>query len=186
MAKSPDPTFGADRPKIEIIRSPNRTRTATARMVEGRVVVRLPASISAEEEKRLVETLVRRVIRSESKRQGDRKLPDLKRRAADLNRLYFGGKLQVREIKWVSNQEKRYGSCTPSTATIRISDRVATMPLWVLDYVLVHELAHLLQPNHSPVFWKLVARYPLTERARGYLIAVGLEGEAGPSDEDTA
>jgi len=173
-------------PRIEIIRSPNRTRTATARMVEGTVVVRVPASISPEEERRLVELLVGRVVRAEKRKEGGKKLPDLKHRAADLNRRYFDGKLQLKEIKWVSNQEKRYGSCTPSTATIRISERVATMPLWVLDYVLVHELAHLLQPNHSPAFWKLVARYPLTERARGYLIAVGLEGEAGPSDEDTA
>jgi len=173
-------------PRIEIIRSPNRTRTATARMVEGTVVVRVPASISPEEERRLVELLVGRVVRAEKRKEGGKNLPDLKHRAADLNRRYFDGKLQLKEIKWVSNQEKRYGSCTPSTATIRISERVATMPLWVLDYVLVHELAHLLQPNHSPAFWKLVARYPLTERARGYLIAVGLEGEAGPSDEDTA
>jgi predicted metal-dependent hydrolase len=110
-------------------------------------------------------------------------LPDLRRRASDLNRRYFDGKLKPREIKWVTNQRHRYGSCTPSTATIRISDRVASMPLWVLDYVLVHELAHLVEANHSARFWKLVARYPLTERARGYLIAVGLEGESGESGD---
>jgi predicted metal-dependent hydrolase len=183
MTDPPNPKSST--PPIEIVRSPNRTRSASARMVDGTLVVRVPASISPEEERKLVDSLVRRVIKAEKRRKGDMPLPNLKRRAEDLNRIHFGGKLQVREIKWVSNQEKRYGSCTPSTATIRISDRVATMPLWVLDYVLVHELAHLLQPNHSHAFWKLVMRYPLTERARGYLIAVGLEGDAGPGEDDT-
>ncbi len=172
---------------IEIIRSPNRTRTATARMVDGRLVVRVPAHLSPAEEKELVDKLVPRVLKKERRRAvGEGKLPNLKRRAADLNEKYFGGRLEVREIKWVTNQEKRYGSCTPSTATIRISDRVATLPLWVLDYVLVHELAHLVEANHSARFWKLVAKYPLAERARGYLMAIGLEGDAGPGDEDVA
>ena len=146
-------------------------------------MVRVPANADAEEEKRLVETLVRRVLRAQRRRE-THKLPNLKRRAAELNTLYFGGKLKVREIKWVTNQEKRYGSCTPATAAIRISDRVGKMPLWVLDYVLMHELAHLVHANHSPAFWKLVARYPLTERARGYLIAVHLESESGPDEND--
>jgi len=172
-------------PPIEIIRSPNRTRTATARMVDGKLVVRVPANLSSAEEKELVDKLVPRVLKKERRRAvGEGKLPNLKRRAADLNEKYFGGRLQVREIKWVTNQEKRYGSCTPSTATIRISDRVASLPLWVLDYVLVHELAHLVEANHSARFWKLVANYPLAERARGYLMAIGLEGDAGPGDED--
>src|SRR5215210_8051174 len=169
-------------PPIEIIRSRNRTKTASARMVDGTLVVRVPAGISAEEERKLVETLMPRVLGKLSKSAG--KLPNLERRAADLNLQYFGGKLKVREIRWVTNQQKRYGSCTPATATIRISTRVAQMPLWVLDYVLVHELAHLLEANHSPRFWELVARYPLSERARGYLIAIGLEGEAGPGEEE--
>ena len=186
MTDQPNPKPKIQNPQIEVIRSPNRARTASARMVEGKVVVRVPAGISEEEERDMVETLVRRVLKAEKRRKGDAPKPDLKRRAAELNRRYFNRKLQVREIRWVDNQEKCYGSCTPSTATIRISSRVAAMPLWVLDYVLVHELAHLLQANHSPAFWRLVARYPLTERARGYLIAVGLEGEGdeGPGEGD--
>jgi predicted metal-dependent hydrolase len=171
---------GNGAPPVQIIRSANRRKTASARMVEGTLVVRVPAGISHEEEQRLVRELLPRVLHKVRRAEGQ--LPDLKRRAADLNRRYFEGKLKVREIRWVTNQRHRYGSCTPSTATIRISDRLASMPTWVLDYVIVHELAHLLEGNHSPRFWRLVNRYPLTERARGYLIAVGMEGEAGPDD----
>jgi len=170
-------------PPVEIIRSPNRTKTASARLVGGRLVVRVPADVSPEEERRLVETLMPRVLKAQ-RRRAPGKLPDIKRRAAELNARYFGGKLDIREIKWVSNQEKRYGSCTPSTRSIRISDRLAGMPPWVLDYVLVHELAHLIEANHSSAFWKLVSRYPLSERARGYLIAVRLESDTGPDEND--
>jgi predicted metal-dependent hydrolase len=162
---------------VDIIRSPKRSRTASARVVDGRLVVRVPAGISPEEERELVDKLVPRVLKAHRK-QTPAELPDLKKRAADLNKTYFGGKLRLSEIKWVSNQEKRYGSCTPSTSTIRISDRIATMPLWVLDYVIMHELSHLIEANHSPRFWQIVNRYPLTERARGYLMAVHLEDDA--------
>lgn len=169
-------------PPVEVIRSDRRTRTASARLVEGKVIVRVPTGVPSEEERRMVESLVDRVLKAE-RRRNHKKLPDLKGRAADLNRAYFGGKLKVHEIKWVTNQDKRYGSCTPSTGTIRISDRVAALPTWVLDYVLVHELAHLVEGNHSAAFWKLVSRYPLTERARGYLIALSLEADAGPEGD---
>ena len=50
-------------------------------------------------------------------------------------------------------------------------------PAWVVDYVLVHELAHLRYCSHGPRFWSLVARYPLAEPARGYLIAKGGDAE---------
>lgn len=148
------------------------------------MVVRVPAGASDEEQQRLVETLVARVLKAEKRRSGGHR-PDLRRRAADLNKTYFGGKLKLHEIKWVTNQDKRYGSCTPSTRTVRISDRVASMPLWVLDYVIMHELAHLIEGNHSQAFWKLVYRYPLTERARGYLMAAHLEDESGPEEDVT-
>jgi predicted metal-dependent hydrolase len=99
----------------------------------------------------------------------------LEKRAHRLNQQYFKGSLQWKSMRWVTNQDKRHGSCTPTKATIRISHRIATMPQFVQDYVIVHELAHLIEPNHSKKFWALVYRYPRTERARGYLMAVGLE-----------
>jgi predicted metal-dependent hydrolase len=86
-------------------------------------------------------------------------------------------------VRWVNNQHGRWGSCTPADQTIRISHRVQEMPDWVIDYVLLHELAHLVVPSHSNAFWGLVARYPKTERARGYLEGVSAAACLGMSDE---
>ena len=100
---------------------------------------------------------------------------DLEKRAQQLNKKYFNGRLQWQSIRYVTNQNKRYGSCTPSRGTIRLNHRLAQMPTWVRDYVIMHELAHLLEGNHGRKFWRLVNRYPLTERARGYLMALDME-----------
>lgn len=97
----------------------------------------------------------------------------LERAARRLNRRYFDGKLRWRSILYVSNQRSRFGSCTPEDGTIRISHRVADLPAWVRDYVLVHELAHLVDVSHSAAFHEFVDRYPLAERARGYLLGLG-------------
>ena len=120
-----------------------------------------------------IDRLVQRLARRTQAKAADDTA--LQRRAEELNRTYFDGKLRWTSIRWVANQEKRYGSCTPGDGTIRISAWVASLPGFVQDYVLVHELAHLVEANHGPRFWKLVNRYPRTERARGYLMAVGLE-----------
>jgi hypothetical protein len=96
--------------------------------------------------------------------------PDLLARALRLDDEWFGGLATPESVRWVDNQGKRWGSCTPGDRAIRVSRRVATMPRWVLDYVLVHELAHLLEPGHDERFWAWVNRYPRTERAKGYLL----------------
>lgn len=56
-----------------------------------------------------------------------------------------------------------------------ISTRLAAEPAWVLDYVIMHGLGHLIVPGHGPAFWRVVERYPRSERARGFLMAPGLE-----------
>ena len=86
-------------------------------------------------------------------------------------------------ITW-AEQRDRWGSCTPATKSIRISTRLAAYPPWVLDYVVVHELAHLVIAGHDARFHALVDRYPLAERARGFLMAVSF-GDAGAPEIDT-
>ncbi len=92
-------------------------------------------------------------------------------------------------MRWAANQDRRWGSCTLVDGSIRISTRVRGMPGWVLDYVLLHELAHLLHAGHGPDFWRLLEPYPRTERARGFLEGVSFArdvapGEAGPGPAD--
>lgn len=154
--------------EVRIIRSARRRRTAAAREVGDTIEVRVPAGLGRAEEERIVARLVRRVA--------NRKLGtdiDLPARAAGLASRY--SLPTPTEIKWVDNQTSRWGSCSPGTGTIRLSRTLGGFPGWVLDYVIVHELAHLEVPSHGPAFWEIVNRYPLTERARGFLIAKGLE-----------
>jgi predicted metal-dependent hydrolase len=173
-------------PEIRIIRSERRRKTVSARLLDGGAVIEVSAPVGMPDAELapVIENLRGRLLRH---RERVETADDgaLARRAAELNRQYFGGKLRWHEIRYVDNQQRRYGSCTPATGAIRISHRMATVPVWVRDYVILHELAHLLEANHGPRFWKLVNRYPRVERARGYLICLGLEAEGDePGEQD--
>ena len=154
---------------VEVVRSARRRKTVQARMVDGVLRVYIPARMSKEEERRWVDEMSARMHRRASAAR-----IDLTARARTLARQY--GLQTPSSIRWVDNQESRWGSCTPRDRTIRISSRLGREPIWVIDYVIVHELAHLSVADHGPRFWRLVERYPLAERARGFLIARGLEG----------
>jgi predicted metal-dependent hydrolase len=171
-------------PEIRIIRSERRRKSVSARLLDGGSVMEVsaPVGMADAELGPIIDSLKGRLLRHKE-RVETADDGALARRAAELNRQYFGGKLRWREIRYVDNQQRRYGSCTPATGTIRVSHRLATMPVWVRDYVIVHELAHLLEANHGPRFWKLVNRYPKVERARGYLICLGLEAEGDEPGE---
>lgn len=159
--------------EVKIVRSKKRKKTVSARVVENVFVVQAPARMSDGDLQPIIEKLQQRWQRRRAKESLDDQA--LHRRAQELNRQYFEGKLKWKSIRWVTNQNSRVGSCTPTDQTIRISHRLATMPAFVRDYVIVHELAHLLEANHGPNFWQLVNGYPKTERARGYLMAAGME-----------
>jgi len=162
---------------IQVIRSKRRRKTVSARLIDGRCVVRAPAHLSEAALEPVVKKLVAKLVRKEEGAALDDAV--LERLARTFNRRYFDGRLSCTSIRWVTNQRACAGSCTPAHGTIRISHRLAKMPDFVRDYVIVHELAHLLEANHSPAFWTLVNRYPLAERARGYLMAVGIEDVEG-------
>lgn len=155
---------------VQVRRSTRRRKTSEGRLVGGVLTVTVPSWMSAAQVDAAVEAMTEHFRRKQST---DR--VELAERAAALARRHR--LRQPTEIRWVDNMTARWGSCTPSTGVIRLSSRLAAFPDWVLDYVIVHELAHLHEPNHSPAFWQLVQRYPKAERAAGYLIAKAADGD---------
>ncbi len=168
--------------QVQIIRSPRRRKTISASLSGNVLEVRLPEGLSPREEQDWVLKMKERVLRRVDARAQNAE-SDLRRRAEEINRRWFDGCLRY-HIRWVSNQNTRWGSCTPATGQIRISQRLARMPGFVLDYVILHELAHLVHPDHSPEFWALVRRNPLSERAAGFLMGWSLANNLPPDPDD--
>ena len=167
--------------KIKIIRSNKRRRTISARLVEDTMLVYAPSSISEPELEKVIDKLKKRLHKRKIKKELN-KTHDLAIIAEGLNKEYFDNRLKISSITYTTNQNKVFGSCNYKTKTIRISHRLTQMPSWVRDYVIIHEMAHLIEPNHSKAFWDIVSRFRLTERARGYLMAKGLDREEEPDD----
>ncbi len=94
---------------------------------------------------------------------------DLMSLALEVREKYLPSVPQPSSVRWVTNQGKRWGSCTSADGSIRLSHVLKDMPRYVIETVLVHELAHLLEPNHSRDFRRLEASYPELERANGFL-----------------
>jgi predicted metal-dependent hydrolase len=175
-------------PAVEVRRSRRRKRTVSAYRDGEKIVVMIPARMTRAEEKEWVTTMVARVTKAERRRRPSD--DDLQVRAARLSRKYLDGLAEPTSVRWVANQRARWGSCTPADGTIRLSDRLQGMPGYVVDYVLLHELVHLLEPGHDEDFWGWLERYDLTERARGFLEGVSAAGQVeesqGSDDGDVA
>jgi len=174
------------RAEVEVRRSRRRRRTVAAYREGNTIIVMIPARFTKAEEREWVTTMVARLEKSEQRRRPSDAA--LKRRASDLNRRYLGGLAEPESVRWADNQRSRWGSCTPTDRSIRLSSRLKGMPPWVVDYVLMHELAHLLEANHTPEFWAWVDRYPKAERAKGYLEGVSAAAglDIGADDDPDA
>jgi predicted metal-dependent hydrolase len=172
------------KPDVEVRRSQRRRRTVSAYRDGERVVVLIPAQFSGAEEREWVDRMLARLDAREQR--GRRTDAYLAERAQRLIERHLSDQRAAQasvSVRWVSNQHGRWGSCTPADRTIRISARIMDFPDWVLDYVLFHELVHLVVPFHNARFWSLVARYPKAERARGYLEGVSAAAGLGIGED---
>ncbi|KQB84111.1 M48 family metallopeptidase [Corynebacterium oculi] len=168
---------GAAGPEVEVIASPRRRKSVQARLVGGRIQVRVPAAMSAAEREKAVARVVASLRR---KMRAGYTEAQLRERARRLNAEYLEGRARADSVRWVSNQQHRWGSCTVSTGDIRISDRLRDVPAYVLDAVLIHELVHTFVPGgHSAEFYRWADRAPRAERARGFLEAYQRYGRGG-------
>lgn len=160
-------------PEVVVRRSARRRKTVSAHWSEDTVVLSVPQSATRREVERWTRELVPRVVerrRQEVARGALRRSDEhLLERARELSRRHLGGRARPSGVRWSGRQHARWGSATPATGLIRVSAQLQEAPEWVLDYVLVHELAHLIEAEHNRRFRELEARYPLAERARAFL-----------------
>ena len=168
---------------VVVRRSARRRRTVAAFWEDGTAVVAIPANFSRAQEAEWVRRMLDKL-----KVQGDRRSKGGRRpatdsalasHAADLSARYLGGRAAPTSVRWVSNQNSRWGSATPADGSIRLSDKLRPMPQWVIDYVLLHELAHLLVAGHNASFWRLLEAYPETARAKAFLEGVAFATSRG-------
>jgi len=171
------------KPVVEVRRSQRRRRTVSAYRDGERVVVLIPAQFSGAEEREWVDKMVARLAARERRGYTDEALYERAKRLAARYLSEHPEAAAPHSVRWVRNQNGRWGSCTPSDRSIRISERIQAFPEWVVDYVVLHELAHLVVSNHNAQFWSLVGRFPRAERARGYLEGISAAAGLGMSED---
>lgn len=164
---------------VEVRRSARRRRTVSVDLRDGVAVVSIPASFTADQENQWVERMVAKLHARAAPPTGTQ--TDLSERAVVLSARYLGGRGIPDSIRWVTNQNSRWGSATPVARAIRLSHKLRGMPDWVVDYVILHEMAHLVEPSHSSAFWALLGDYPHTETAKAFLQGAAYAADHGLS-----
>lgn len=172
---------------VKILRSHKRNRTISAKVEGDTMYVYAPSDMPEDELNKIITNFTTRFEKRKLRKELN-KTHNLMPVAQELNKVYFGSKLEIKSIEYTATLNHAFGSCVKQAGKILISHRLSEMPTWVRDYVIVHELAHLIESNHSEAFWNLVYRYKLTERAIGYLIAKGIDTDDDESQgqEETA
>ena len=173
-----------DRPEVEVRASAKRKKTGTAHWSGSRIVVQIPARLRGKERQRFVDDLVERLMTQRPQNAaGDASLEERARVLAEL----YVDQVEAASVRWVSNQKRRWTSCSPATREIRVSSRLRQCPEWVIDAVLVHELSHLIEADHSPAFYELANRHPRQRECElfleGFALGLGLAIESGDVDE---
>lgn len=156
----------------QVRRSARRRNTMGIMREGGSLVVVVPQHLTRTQERELVPAFVSRYLQNEAARRPPAGDAALTARAQQLFAAHLAEPGQPRptfSVAWSNRQQQRWGSCTTATGEIRLSERLRVMPDWVADYVLMHELSHLLERTHTARFHTLVARYPHSERAQGFL-----------------
>ncbi|MEC5197982.1 putative metal-dependent hydrolase [Arthrobacter sp. PL16] len=173
---------------VEVRRSARRKRTVSADIRDGVIRISIPGHFSASQERHWVERMVEKLSAKYLDAppvEDDAPVQALLQRAEELAGRYLGGRGIPGRISWVTNQNSRWASATPAHRSIRLSHRLQGMPEWVTDYVILHEMAHLIEPSHNAVFWSLLASYPHTGTAKAFLDGAAFASQRNlPSEKD--
>lgn len=123
------------------------SKSATGRRIDRTIYISLPLQLSPKVRQKTCQTLLHKIMSQTYQ-------VHIKKRVDELNDLYF--KKEINEI-FLRNNSSNWGSCS-SNKNISLSSRLLLAPAFVLDYIIIHELAHLVHHNHSKSYWSLVEK----------------------------
>lgn len=159
--------------RVMVRRSARRRSTVSIARRDGDLVIAIPATFSPRQERQWVTRMVDQLVEKDRRRAPSRRSDAaLLAMAREVSEAHLGGRAQPTSVTWSTRQNQRWGSCTPTDGTIRLSHQLQDMPDYVVRSVMMHELVHLLVPGHGPEFKALMARYPRAEKAQGFLDGV--------------
>lgn len=161
-----------DGENIRLIASTRRTKTISASFRDGMIQLAVPATMPDEHIVTSARGLVAKIKQRQQLAQRTPTDDALHQRALHLARVWLGGQVEPNSVVWSDRQTTLWGSCTPTTKNIRISSMLKGMPQWVIDGVLVHELAHLKYSGHGHDFQQFAAQYPKLPEADAFLEGV--------------
>lgn len=152
--------------KFKIVKSRSRSRTASAQQKKDHFVLTVPYFLKRDQIEEIKNKFKKKIGRSQKRKNNLEKMADR------LNQQYFKGKLKYNSANWSDRQKTILGSCSIRNKNIRLSSSLKRAPIWVIKAVLLHELAHLVYPDHGRKFNRKIDEYPQLERAKGYLHAL--------------
>ena len=146
----------------------------TCKLIQGRFQVEIEGDLGAEEEKRSV----RKALTAWYLRHAGEKVKErIDQLAKQLGK--YPQRIEIKE------QKRRWGSCSRS-GVIRLNWKIIMTPISILDYVIVHELCHLIHPHHSPQFWnKVQSILPDHKKRRDLLRQHSLQIDALPGSRES-
>lgn len=147
---------------LEVFEDVNR-KTAMGSLQVNTLSIQLPVGIDPFQKHKLCATIISRIMSSVF-------LPEIKRRVHEINTRYFNKEIKRVRLKLNASN---WGSCS-TNKIINLSSRLLLTPQFITDYIIVHELSHLVHMDHSPRFWSLVQKImPDYEKAEKWLIKHG-------------
>lgn len=131
---------------LEIKTESRKTNSAKIEK-DGRLLIKLSDQLNSWQQGDMTQKLIIKVMSNYFK-------PSIEKRVREINQQYFQKEITSVKLK---NNQTNWGSCS-SKKNINLSSRLLLAPQEVLDYVIVHELAHLIEMNHSSKFWNIVRK----------------------------
>jgi len=155
--------------KIEIKYSKRRKKTVSAVFRNDTLIISAPQNIN----KQFLDDFIKKTKRKYFVSMENKKT-NLKELSLKLMKKYFSKAIRDKigndfDITFVSTQKTVLGVCNYANRTIRLSDVLIPLPNWITNYVIIHELAHFIEPNHSKRFWEIVNNYPYVDQAKSFL-----------------